>query len=60
MKGQAQLEKQLTVEQATHLLNILKIRFEQNMQRHKAMQWSKIQHKLEAGPAKMWSLHEME
>lgn len=31
MKGQAQLEKQLTVEQAIHLLNILKIQFEQNM-----------------------------
>lgn len=60
MKGQAQLEKQLTVERAIDLLNILKIRFEQNMQRHKAMQWSKIQLKLEASPAKMWSLHEME
>ncbi|MDK1683213.1 DUF4256 domain-containing protein [Acinetobacter terrestris] len=60
MTGQAQLEKQLPVEQATHLLNIIKIRFEQNMQRHKAMQWSKIQHKLEESPIKMWSLHEME
>lgn len=38
MKGQAQLEKQLTAEKATHLLNIIKIQFEQNMQRHKAMQ----------------------
>lgn len=33
MKGQAQLEKQLTAEKATHLLNIIKIQFEQNMQR---------------------------
>ena len=60
MKGQAQLEKQLTAEKATHLLNIIKIQFEQNMQRHKAMQWSKIQYKLEESPVKMWSLHEME
>lgn len=30
------------------------------MQRHKAIQWSKIQDKLEASPVKMWSLHEME
>lgn len=42
MKEQKQFEIQLNVEQVTHLLNILKIRFEQNMQRHKAMQWSKI------------------
>jgi len=55
-----QLEKQLTAEKATHLLNIIKIRYEQNMQRHKAMQWSTIQDKQEASPLKMWSLHEME
>lgn len=60
MKQNKQFEIQLNEDQAAHLLNILKIRFEQNMQRHKAMQWSKIQHKLEESPAKMWSLHEME
>lgn len=60
MKQNKQFEIQLNEDQAAHLLNILKIRFEQNMQRHKAMQWSKIKHKLEASPAKMWSLHEME
>ncbi|MFD1437618.1 DUF4256 domain-containing protein [Acinetobacter terrae] len=60
MKQNKQFEIQLNEDQAAHLLNILKIRFEQNMQRHKAMQWSKIQQKLEASPTKMWSLHEME
>ena len=60
MKQNKQFEIQLNEDQAAHLLNILKIRFEQNMQRHKAMQWSKIQQKLEASPTKMWSSHEME
>ncbi|NNH40104.1 DUF4256 domain-containing protein [Acinetobacter terrae] len=60
MKQNKQFEIQLNEDQAVHLLNILKIRFEQNMQRHKAMQWSKIQQKLEASPTKMWSLDEME
>ena len=60
MKQNKQFEIQLNEDQAAHLLNILKIPFEQNMQRHKAMQWSKIQQKLEASPTKMWSLHEME
>ncbi|NNG80530.1 DUF4256 domain-containing protein [Acinetobacter sp. ANC 5378] len=30
------------------------------MQRHKAMQWLKIQHKLKTSLAEMWSLHAME
>ncbi|CAB1212229.1 DUF4256 domain-containing protein [Acinetobacter bouvetii] len=60
MKENKEEAKQLSGEQSKHLLNILKERFEQNMQRHKAMQWPKIQHKLEASPDKMRSLHEME
>lgn len=60
MKENKFIEKQLTPEQTADLLNILKIRFERNMQRHKAMKWSKIQHKLKTSLAKMWSLYEME
>lgn len=60
MKENKYMEKQLTIQQTADLLNILKIRFEQNMQRHKALQWSKIQHKLEGNPEKMCSLHAME
>jgi hypothetical protein len=44
------------------LLEILKIRFEKNMNRHKDIGWTKIHAKLAqpAGSKKMWSLNEME
>ena len=42
------------------LLRILKARFEQNMNRHKGLEWAAVQAKLEADPEKLWSLGEME
>src|SRR5690606_3988199 len=42
------------------LLDTLKSRFEKNMQRHTGMAWADVQARLEANPAKLWSLHEME
>ena len=42
------------------LLNILKARFEKNMNRHKGLEWAKVQAKLEVDPEKIWSLSEME
>ena len=53
-------KKQLSPEAHSDLLNILKTRFEKNPDRHKGLDWNKIQVKLEANPQKMWSLHEME
>ncbi|MES2410971.1 MAG: DUF4256 domain-containing protein [Bacteroidota bacterium] len=53
-------KKQLSQEQSSALLKILKARFEKNMNRHKGIDWSKIQVKLEANPEKLWSLNEME
>ena len=53
-------KKELTPEQGEELLNILKTRFEQNLKRHKGLEWAKIQVKLEADMEKLWSLHEME
>ncbi len=43
-------------------LEPLKARFEKNMNRHKGLEWSKVQAKLEANPdsEKLWSLNEME
>jgi hypothetical protein len=40
----------------------LKARFEKNMNRHKDLEWSKVQVKLDspAGGEKLWSLNEME
>ena len=42
------------------LLNLLKVRFEKNMNRHKGLEWDKVQAKLEANKEKLWSLNEME
>lgn len=52
--------KELSPEQRTILLKTLKARFEKNMSRHKDLEWSPLQAKLEANPEKLWSLHEME
>ena len=53
-------KKKLPPKESEELLKILKARFEKNMKRHKAIDWSKVQAKLEAHPAKLWSLNEME
>ena len=42
------------------LLKTLKARFEKNMNRHKGLEWTNVQAKLEANPEKLWSLNEME
>lgn len=46
--------------QSNELLKILNARFEKNMNRHKGIDWTKIQIKLEADSEKLWSLNEME
>ena len=51
---------ELSPEQGEELLNTLQVRFEQNMDRHKGLEWSKIQAKLEAHPEKLSSLKAME
>jgi len=53
-------KKSLSLEQRKQLLSVLKTRFEKNMNRHKGLEWVKVQVKLEAVPEKLWSLHEME
>ena len=52
--------KKLSPEQQKELLRTLKVRFEKNMNRHKGLEWDKVQAKLEASPEKLWSLNEME
>ena len=46
--------------QREELLRTLKARFEKNMNRHKGLEWAKVQAKLEANTEKLWSLNEME
>jgi hypothetical protein len=53
-------KKELSPEQREELLGALKVRFEQNINRHQDLEWAKVQARLEANPAKLWSLHEME
>ena len=50
----------LSKKQREELLKTLQARFEKNMSRHKGLDWTKIQAKLEANPDKLWSLSEME
>jgi hypothetical protein len=52
----------LTEAQSEELLKLLKVRFEKNMNRHKGLDWAKVQAKLDtqAGAEKLWSLNEME
>src|ERR1700676_750306 len=53
-------KKDLSPEQRKDLLRALKARFEKNMNRHKGLEWDKVQAKLEANAEKLWSLNEME
>jgi hypothetical protein len=53
-------DKNLSPEQREALLSTLRDRFEKNMNRHRGLDWAKVQEKLEAHPEKLWSLHEME
>src|SRR5215213_8873275 len=53
-------KKQLSREQREELLTTLKARFEKHMNRHKGLEWAKVQAKLEANTEKLWSLNEME
>ena len=50
----------LSKKQREDLLKTLKARFEQNMGRHKDVQWPNLQARLEGNPEKLWSLNEME
>src|ERR1044072_32835 len=53
-------KRNLPAGQRDELLKTLKARFEKNMTRHKGLEWSKVQAKLESNPEKLWSLSEME
>ena len=50
----------LSSQQREELLTTLKARFEKNTNRHKGVEWARVQAKLEANAEKLWSLNEME
>lgn len=59
MKG-VQPKKGLSPGQRDELLKALYARFEENMNRHKRLEWGNVQARLEANADKLWSLNEME
>ena len=54
------MKEELSAKQRDDLVNILKARFDKNMNRHKGLEWAKVRAKLEANSEKLWSLNEME
>ena len=62
MKGVG-TKRELSPKEREELLKALKARFEKNTNRHKDLEWAKVQSRLcgmEAHPEKLWSLNEME
>lgn len=53
-------KKNLSPKQTEELLKSLKTRFEKNMNRHKGVEWNKVETKLKKNNDKLWSLSEME
>src|SRR5437870_4823629 len=63
MNNSTRNKKQLSSKQREELLRALKARFEKNMNRHKRLEWAKVQSRIcgmEARAEKLWSLNEME
>jgi hypothetical protein len=53
-------QSKLSADQREGLLSALKVRFDKNMNRHKGVEWSKVEAKLAGDADKVWSLNEME
>jgi hypothetical protein len=60
MKKTNSNKKELLPEDREEFITELKDRFKKNTNRHKGLDWAKVQAKLEADPKKLWSLFEME
>ena len=52
--------KRLSPEESKQLLATLESRFSKHTKRHQGIDWSEVEVKLKANPAKLWSLHQME
>jgi hypothetical protein len=60
MNNKNKNSKKLSAEQRSELLSTLKTRFEKNKNRHKGLEWTAIQTRLEANTEKLWSINAME
>lgn len=56
----ATAKKNLSATQTAALLKTLQARFEKNSQRHKGIDWAKVEARLKTNTEKLWSLNEME
>ncbi len=54
------MKKTLTAKQRAEVMDTLKERFAKNPHRHKNIEWTDVEARLVANPAKLWSLLEME
>lgn len=52
--------KQLTTEEIQSLLDVLRKRFDEHMERHEGIKWEDVEAKLKAHDEKLWSLMQME
>ena len=60
MKNTSSNKKTLSSKQIEDLLKALEARFEKNLNRHKGIEWNKVEAKLKKNTDKIWSLNEME
>jgi len=56
----AKNRRAVPLKECQELLQILQARFEKHMNRHEELEWEPVRARLEAQPAKLWSLQEME
>lgn len=54
------MKKDLSANEKTQLIEILKARFEKNLKRHAGVEWNLVEKKLLNSPGKLWSLSQME
>jgi Protein of unknown function (DUF4256) len=52
--------KKLSAKDQSALLELLKVRFEKNLNRHQGIEWIQVQIRLETSPEKLYILNEME
>lgn len=53
-------KKELTTDQIRILIELLKTRFDKNIQRHESIDWQLVEARLSSNPDKLWTLSEME
>jgi len=53
-------QKKLSPERHKELIRKLKERFDKNMNRHKGLEWPKLEANLDANTENLWSIYEME